>query len=154
MFLSRSSGEQILLLTGLKIYFNETKELCMHSKWMNSIVTACLLGILFLAPAMALDQVDSRDAETKYSNEELKSFIIANAGLYQLQQQAFSQMRNTESDQQKQEIMETANQQMLQVLQRSGLTADEYNAMGQTIQADAQLQDKVQTIASDLFKQE
>jgi hypothetical protein len=103
---------------------------------------------------MAQDQIDSKDAKTAYSNEELKSFIIANAGLYQLQQQAFSQMQNTESDQQKQEIMETANQQMLQVLQRSGLTADEYNAMGQTIQADVQLQDKVQTIAADLFKQE
>lgn len=126
----------------------------MHNKWMNSIVTTCLLGILCLAPAMAQDQVDSKDAKTTYSNEELKSFIIANAGLYQLQQQAFSQMQNTESDQQKQEIMETANQQMLQVLQRSGLTADEYNAMGQTIQADVQLQDKVQTIAADLFKQE
>lgn len=125
----------------------------MHNKWMNSIVTICLLSILCLMPATAQDQIDSKDAATTYSNEELKSFIIANAGLYQLQQQALSQMQNTESDQQKQEIMQTANQQMLQVLQQTGLTADEYTAMGQTIQGDERLQEKVESIASDLFRE-
>ncbi|MDC8445186.1 MAG: DUF4168 domain-containing protein [Nitrosomonas sp.] len=120
---------------------------------MNSIVTICLLSILCLMPATAQDQIDSKDAATTYSNEELKSFIIANAGLYQLQQQALSQMQNTESDQQKQEIMQTANQQMLQVLQQTGLTADEYTAMGQTIQGDERLQEKVESIASDLFRE-
>ena len=126
----------------------------MHNKWMSSIVTTCLLSILCLTPVIAQDQIDSKDAKTTYSNEELKSFIIANAGLYQLQQQALSQMQNTETDQQKQEIMQTANQQMLQVLQQTGFTPDEYNAMGQTIQADEHLQNKVQAIATDLFKQE
>lgn len=126
----------------------------MHNKWMGSIVTTCLLSILCLTPVIAQDQIDSKDAKTTYSNEELKSFIIANAGLYQLQQQALSQMQNTETDQQKQEIMQTANQQMLQVLQQTGFTPDEYNAMGQTIQADEHLQNKVQAIATDLFKQE
>lgn len=126
----------------------------MHNKWMSSIVTTCLLSILCLTPVIAQDQIDSKDAKTTYSNEELKSFIIANAGLYQLQQQALSQMQNTETDQQKQEIMQTANQQMLQVLQQTGFTPDEYNAMGQTIQADENLQNKVQAIATDLFKQE
>lgn len=125
----------------------------MHNKWMNSIVTICLLSILCLMPATAQDQIDSKDAAATYSNEELKSFIIANAGLYQLQQQALSQMQNTESDQQKQEIMQTANQQMLQVLQQTGLTADEYTAMGQTIQGDERLQEKVESIASDLFRE-
>lgn len=126
----------------------------MHNKWMSSIVTTCLLSILCQTPVIAQDQIDSKDAKTTYSNEELKSFIIANAGLYQLQQQALSQMQNTETDQQKQEIMQTANQQMLQVLQQTGFTPDEYNAMGQTIQADENLQNKVQAIATDLFKQE
>ncbi|SEQ78181.1 protein of unknown function [Nitrosomonas sp. Nm51] len=126
----------------------------MHNRWINSIVTACLLSILCSIPAMAQNQGNSEAAEITYTNEELKSFLIANAGLYQLQQQAVSQMQNTETDQQKQEVMQSINQQMLQVLQQAGLTADEYNSMGQTIQSDVQLQEKVHTIASELFQQE
>lgn len=125
----------------------------MHNKWTNSIIAICFFYILCLAPAIAEDQVMAGSAPAAYSNEELKSFIIANAELYQLQQQAFTQLQDVDSDQQKQEVLENANQKMLLVLQQVGLTADEYNAMGQTIQSDEQLQEKVQTIASDLFKQ-
>ncbi|PTN13311.1 DUF4168 domain-containing protein [Nitrosomonas aestuarii] len=126
----------------------------MHNKWTISIVVAFILGIFCLTPVFAKDQMKTEGAEVTYSNEELKSFIIANAGLYQLQQQAVAQIQSMESDQQKREVMETTNQQMLLVLEQTGLTADKYNAMGQTIQSDTQLQEKVQTIASDLFQQE
>ncbi|SFK20984.1 protein of unknown function [Nitrosomonas aestuarii] len=126
----------------------------MHNKWTISIVVAFILGIFCLTPVFAKDQMKTEGAEVTYSNEELKSFIIANAGLYQLQQQAVTQIQSMESDQQKREVMETTNQQMLLVLEQTGLTADKYNAMGQTIQSDTQLQEKVQTIASDLFQQE
>jgi hypothetical protein len=34
------------------------------------------------------------------------------------------------------------------------MTADEYNAMGQTIQSDVQLQEKINTMASELFQLE
>ncbi|SET14981.1 protein of unknown function [Nitrosomonas marina] len=125
----------------------------MHNKWTNSIVAACIFSILCFTPAIAEDQAGAGAVSATYSNEELKSFIMANAELYQLQQQAFTQLQGIDSDQQKQEVLETANQQMLLVLQQVGLTADEYNAMGQTIQSDVQLQERVQTIASDLFKQ-
>ncbi|HNP26137.1 MAG TPA: DUF4168 domain-containing protein [Nitrosomonas sp.] len=113
-----------------------------------------MLNVLCLMPVIAQAQINAEAGKVTYSDEELKSFIIANAGLYQLQQQAAAQMQNLESDQQKQEIMQVANQQMLQVLQQVGLTADEYNTMGKSIQSDVQLQEKINTIASDLFQQE
>jgi Domain of unknown function (DUF4168) len=119
----------------------------MYNKLFVSIVTACVLGIMCLMPAMAQDQANP---QITYSNEKLKSFIIANSGIHQLQKQAFSQMGNIESEQQKQEIARKTNQQIVQVFQETGLTVDEYTEIDQAIQTDSQLQDKVQAIASEL----
>ncbi len=126
----------------------------MQKRWINGVILAGLLNVLCLTPVMAQDQINAEEGKVVYSNEELKSFIIANAGLYQLQQQAAAQMQSMESDQQRQEVMQAANQQMLQVLQQVGLTADEYNTMGKSIQSDVQLQEKINTIASELFQQQ
>ncbi|MBA2483796.1 MAG: DUF4168 domain-containing protein [Nitrosomonas sp.] len=94
------------------------------------------------------------DSKTNYSNEQLKSFIMANVGIYQVQQQISSQMPSMETEEQKQTLVQAANQQMEKVLQENGMTADEYNAMGQTIQSDVQLQEKINTMASELFQLE
>ncbi|MDR4517640.1 MAG: DUF4168 domain-containing protein [Nitrosomonas sp.] len=126
----------------------------MYSRWIQSIFAACFLGILCLMPAVAQDQPSAEAAKLTYGDEELRSFIFANAGLYQVQQQAMTHMKAAESDQQKQEIMDAANQQMLQVLEQVGFTPDSYNAMGQTIQSDVQLQEKVRAIATELAQQE
>jgi hypothetical protein len=105
-------------------------------------------------PVMAQDQQSTVDGKADYTNDELKSFITANVGIYQVQQQIASQMPNMETEEQKQELVVAANQQMEKVLQSNGLTPDEYNAMGQTIQADTQLQEKVNSIAVELFQLE
>ncbi len=113
----------------------------------------CLLSIVCLMPAIAQDQTNAEVVKTTYSDEELKSFILANVGLYQTQQQVMAQMKDAEADQQRQEIMEAGNLQMLQVLEQVGLTRDSYNAMGQAIQTDVQLQEKVRAMATDLAEQ-
>lgn len=126
----------------------------MYNRWIHSIIAACLLSMLCLMPAMAQDQANTETVNMTYSDEEIRSFIFANAGIYQVQQQAMAHMKAMESDQQKQEVMDAANQQMLQVLQQVGFTPDSYNAMGQTIQADVDLQQKVRAIATELAQQE
>jgi len=122
--------------------------------WIKYFILVGFLSAIFLTPVMAQDQDSAMDSKANYSNDELKSFIIANVGIYQLQQHITAQMPNMESEQQKEELMQTANQQMDQVLSEVGLTADEYNAMGQAIQSDVQLQEKVRSVASDLSQQE
>lgn len=126
----------------------------MYNRWSNSLIVACLLVIFCLVPVMAQAQNNSTETKDAYSNEELKTFLIANRDLYLLQQQANAMLQSTETDQQKQEIMETTNQQMLLALQQAGLTADEYNSMENTIMSDTQLQERVQTIVSELSQEE
>jgi Domain of unknown function (DUF4168) len=121
--------------------------------WIKYFILVGFLSAICLMPAMAQDQASTMDSKADYSKNELESFIIANVGIYQLQQQVSAQMPNMESDQQKEELMQAANQQMEQVLNEVGLTPDEYNAMGQAIQSDAQLQEKVRSIATDLSQQ-
>lgn len=126
----------------------------MHNNWIKSIIIIGLLSAFCVMPAMAQDQQSTVDGKADYTNDELKSFITANVGIYQVQQQIASQMPNMETEEQKQELVVAANQQMEKVLQSNGLTPDEYNAMGQTIQADTQLQEKVNSIAVELFQLE
>lgn len=122
--------------------------------WIIYFILVGFLSVICLMPAMAQDQASTLESKADYSNNELESFIIANVGIYQLQQQITAQMPNMESEQQKEELMQAANQQMEQVLNDVGLTADEYNSMGQAIQSDVQLQEKVRSIATDLSEQE
>lgn len=122
--------------------------------WIVYFILVGFLSVICLMPAMAEDQASTLESKADYSNNELESFIIANVGIYQLQQQITAQMPSMESEQQKEELMQAANQQMEQVLNDVGLTADEYNSMGQAIQSDVQLQEKVRSIATDLSEQE
>ena len=122
--------------------------------WIKHFILVGFLSAICLVPAMAQDQKSTIDSKASYSDNELKSFIIANVGIYQLQQQMTAQMQNMESEQQKEALIQTANQQVEQVFHKVGLTADEYNAMGQAIQSDTQLQERVNSIASDLSQQE
>ena len=126
----------------------------MQNSWINRLIIIGFLSAFCMVPAMAQDQQSTVDSKANYSNDELKSFIMANVGIYQVQQQIASQMPSMETEEQKQELVQTANQQMEQVLQENGMTAGEYNAMGQTIQSDVQLQEKLNTMASELFQLE
>lgn len=105
-------------------------------------------------PAMAQDQQSTLDGKASYSNDQLESFVIANVSIYQLQQEVSTQMSDIKSDQQKQQLMQAANHQVEQILQSAGFTVDEYNTMGQTIQSDVQLQEKINSIASELLQEE
>lgn len=126
----------------------------MQNNWIKGIIVIGLLSVFCALPAVAQDQQSAVDGQADYTNDELKSFITANVGIYQVQQQIASQMPNMETEEQKQELVVAANQQMEKVLQNNGLTPDEYNAMGQTIQADTELQEKVNSIAVELFQLE
>ena len=127
-----------------------------NENWIKRLILVGFLSLIFLVPAMAMaqDQQNATDSKANYSEDQLKSFIIANVGIYQLQQQMAVQMPSMETEQQKEAFMLTTSQKMEQVLQQVGLTADEYNAIGQAIQSDTQLQERVTLIASGLSQQE
>lgn len=122
--------------------------------WMVAFIVICFLNAFCLMPAMAQDQQSTLDGKASYSNDQLESFVIANVSIYQLQQEVSTQMSDIKSDQQKQQLMQAANHQVEQILQSAGFTVDEYNTMGQTIQSDVQLQEKINSIASELLQEE
>jgi len=122
--------------------------------WIKVFVVVGLLSVLCFTPAVAQDQQSALDGKASYNNDQLESFVIANVGIYQLQQQVMTKMSDMESDQEKQQLMQATNQQAEQILESAGLTVDEYNTMGQTVESDVQLQEKVNSIASELLQQE
>ncbi len=124
-----------------------------NGKWMSSLMLAVFLSAVCIMPVMA-EADDQQAAMTSYSDDELKSFIIANVNIFQLQQQANAQIQTLETDEQRVELIQATNQQMGEVLQQIGLTPEKYNAMGQAIQSDDQLQEKINSIAADLSQQQ
>ncbi len=114
----------------------------------NSIIlTASLSALLLLLPG-AVSAQESSDAE--YNRGELESFIMANSGIYQLRQQVDALMPQTETDEQKQQVMQAFDQQASQVVTQSGLTIEEYQTMSENIQADPALQDRTNSVAQEM----
>lgn len=119
-----------------------------------SFVLIILLSAACLMPVMAEEQQNTVENEAEYSDEKLRLFIVANIGIYQLQQRMTTEIENFETDEQRLELIQATNQQMEGVLQKAGFTIDDYNAMGKAIQSDPQLQEKINAIAEELSQQQ
>ena len=79
-------------------------------------------------------------AEAQYSKEELRSYAFANASVRLIQGGLDRQLIDAADDPQAtQELQSEADAQMNAAMQRSGLTAGDYDAMTQEIAADAEL---------------
>ncbi len=79
-------------------------------------------------------------AEAQYSKEELRSYAFANASVRLIQGGLDRQLIDAVDDPQAtQELQSEADAQMNAAMQRSGLTAGDYDAMTQEIAADAEL---------------
>jgi hypothetical protein len=86
-------------------------------------------------PALQLAQ-----AETQYSEQELRSYASAVAGIRQIEMAANQQLNAAAGDPQaSQQIQQQAQQEMVAAVQDAGLTVEEYNAITQATTANTDL---------------
>lgn len=154
--MAKAEASKVLSVFALPKFYKELHIMHIRAQniWIKVFVVVGLLSVLCFMPAVAQDQQSALDGKAGYNNDQLESFVMANVSIYQLQQQVMTKMSDMESDQEKQQLMQATNQQAEQILQSAGLTVDEYNTMGQTVESDVQLQEKVNSIASELLQQE
>lgn len=117
----------------------------MNTSKINGFMTFFILAALFVAPESTLAQ------QAAYSKEDLRSFIIANVGVHQVQQQASAKFETLETKEEKMQLQQMANQQISQMIDQAGLSIEEYNEMATTIQASDKLKERTNALAQEMF---
>ncbi len=108
----------------------------MHSP-IATISSALLFGLVIAVSAPLGAAVA---AEPRYSEEDLRSYAFALAGVRLIEGGLDRQLLTAANDPQAtQQLQREAQEQKATAIQRAGLTANEYDAMTQEISADAEL---------------
>lgn len=132
---------------------------------MTALFSAALLSAgLISAPAMAQEaQQDSattqQGATTQqqsqaatataqdFTDEQLQQFADASQEIAVISQQYTERLQSEQDQAAQQEIRVEANEKMVAVVEESGLDVETFNAIGQAIQQDPELMQRVQAMA-------
>ncbi|MFC7368505.1 MULTISPECIES: DUF4168 domain-containing protein [Vreelandella] len=121
-------------------------------KTKTTIVAAMLLSLGLLASVSAnAQQEGAANAATQaaappieVSNQQLQQFANASEEVVSLSQEYTQQLHTTEDETAQQAIQEEANEKMIDAVEDNGLDVDTFNAIGQAIQTNPELMQRVQ----------
>lgn len=119
---------------------------------LTALLTAALLSAGMLsAPAIAQENASSDAAQaqaaapaTDFSDETLKQFAEASKEIASVSRDYTERLQNAEDEAAKQEVRMEANEDMVNIVEDSGLEVSTFNAIGQAIQQDPELMKRVQ----------
>lgn len=89
-------------------------------------------------------QVSSED----FSDEQLQKFADTSQEIAMISQDYTERLQNAKDQTEQQEIRMEANDEMVSTVEDSGMTVEEFNAIGQAIQQDPELMQRVQAMAA------
>jgi len=127
---------------------------------MTALFSAALLSAGLMS-ATAHAQEDSAAAATKpdaeqsqaaatakdFSDQQLQQFADASMEIAVLSQDYTERLKGAEGEKAQQQVRMEANKEMVKVVEDSGLDVDTFNAIGQAIQQDPELMQRVQEMA-------
>ncbi|GHB24703.1 DUF4168 domain-containing protein [Salinicola rhizosphaerae] len=113
------------------------------------IAAATLTAGVVSVPAMAQDTAQSgsqaQQAPAKnFSDDQLHQFADASQDIAQISQNYTQQLQNASDQGEQQKIRQQANEEMVSAVKGSGMTVEQFNSIGQAIQQDPQLMQRVQ----------
>ncbi|WP_434983872.1 DUF4168 domain-containing protein [Vreelandella zhaodongensis] len=121
-------------------------------KTKTTIVAAMLLSLGLLASVSAnAQQEGAANAATQaaaptieISNQQLQQFANASEEVVTLSQEYTQQLHTTEDETAQRAIQEEANEKMIDAVESNGLDIDTFNIIGQAIQTNPELMQRVQ----------
>lgn len=125
-------------------------------KRMTALFSAALLSAgLMSATANAQEDSAANVAEQSqaavpvqdFSDAQLQQFADASKEIAVLSQEYTERLQSTEDEEAQQEVRLEANEEMVKVVEESGLDVDTFNAIGQAIQQNPELMQRVQEMA-------
>lgn len=119
------------------------------SYWKGIATAAVLLALVAVAPRVVADEtegatgeqpVPETQAETiDVSDEKLQQFLSAAINVQEVQREYVAEIQATEDPAQAESLREEAQEEMVTVVEQSGLTVLEFNLIAQQLQNDAAL---------------
>lgn len=119
------------------------------------LAAATMTAGIASVPAMAQDTADSgsqaqsQGAAQNFSDDQLQQFADASQNIASISQDYTEQLQNASGDEQQQEIRQQANEEMVEAVQDSGMSVEEFNSVGQAIQQNPQLMQRVQGMVQE-----
>ncbi|MYL23212.1 DUF4168 domain-containing protein [Halomonas alkaliantarctica] len=96
----------------------------------------------------AQDSMTSQQAPAQdFSDEQLQQFADASQEIAVVSQEYTERLQAAEGEQAQQEVRSEANDEMIQIVEDSGLDVETFNAIGQAIQQDPEMMQRVQEMA-------
>lgn len=125
-----------------------------------AMVSASLLATGFAAaPALAAEQATQGQQAPQaqqqapqaedFSDQQLQNFASASQEIAGISQNYTQQLQDAEGSDQQQSIREEANQRMVEAVQDSGLEVEQFNRIGQAVQNDPEMMQRVQQMAQE-----
>jgi hypothetical protein len=82
-----------------------------------------------------------------FSDDQLEQFADASQEIAAVSQEYTQRLQEAENEEAQQEVRMEANEKMVEIVEDSGLDVDTFNAIGQAIQQDPELMQRVQEMA-------
>ena len=83
-----------------------------------------------------------------FSDDQLQQFADASQEIAVISQEYTQRLQEAEDESAQQEVRTEANDRMIEVVEDSGLDVDTFNAIGQSIQQDPEMMQRVQEMAN------
>ena len=115
-----------------------------------ALLAAGLMGAQAQAqqdPATATEQPQASAPAQDFSDAQLQQFADASQQIAVISQEYTQRLQEAEDKQAQQEVRMEANDKMVEVVENSGLDVDTFNAIGQAIQQDPEMMQRVQKMA-------
>ncbi|GGY00013.1 hypothetical protein GCM10007160_29540 [Litchfieldella qijiaojingensis] len=122
---------------------------------MTALFSAALLTAGLVSAQAAFAQQDPAQDPTQsqaapaqdFSDEQLQQFADASQEIAVISQEYTERLQAAEDEASQQEIRMEANDEMVKVVEGSGLDVETFNAIGHAIQQDPELMQRVQQMA-------
>lgn len=94
--------------------------------------------------SMPTQQAPERD----FSDQQLQQFADASQEIAVISQEYTQRLQAAEDEQAQQDVRAEANDKMIEIVENSGLNVETFNAIGQAIQQNPEMMQRVQEMAS------
>ncbi len=128
---------------------------------MNKLLTSVAVSFTLLAagPVVAQSQPESADPASGYSDPaaagtqntnftdaELKQFVDAQDGINDVRDEYMEKIESADSQQQAQKLQQTANNEMVEIIEDSGLDIPTYNSIATAYNSEPKVRNRVEAL--------
>ncbi|ABE58392.1 MULTISPECIES: DUF4168 domain-containing protein [Chromohalobacter] len=99
--------------------------------------------------ASGAGQTQQGAAAQNFSDEQLQQFADASQEIAKVSQEYTQKLQNAEDESAQQDLRQEANEEMVSVVEDSGMSVEDFNAIGQAIQQDPELMQRVQGMVQE-----